>query len=84
MKTTCILSFAILCVASQALGQQAHVNLDWNPHKNTQNLSPYGATYLPKSGRPTVTFRLRAPDAAVALPADRCCTPSAGQHADSV
>ncbi len=25
------------------LAQQAHVNLDWAPHRNTQNLKPYGA-----------------------------------------
>jgi len=50
--------------------QQAHVNLDWNPHKNTQNLTPFGANLIsPEVGDDhLVTFRLKAPDArAVAL-----------------
>jgi enterochelin esterase family protein len=46
------------------------VNLDWNPHQNTQNLVPFGATLISPEvkGDRTVTFRLKAPDAhAVAL-----------------
>jgi enterochelin esterase-like enzyme len=70
MKTAAFASLAILCVTSAATAQQAHVNLDWNPHKNTQNLAPYGANLLSpdvKDDR-TVIFRLNAPDArAVAL-----------------
>jgi enterochelin esterase-like enzyme len=48
-----------------ATAQQAHVNLDWNPHKNTQNLTPFGANLVSpevKDDR-TVTFRLKAPEA---------------------
>jgi enterochelin esterase-like enzyme len=70
MNTPALASLAILCVTSAATAQQAHVNLDWNPHKNTQNLAPYGANLISpdvKDDR-TVIFRLNAPDArAVAL-----------------
>ena len=45
--------------------QQAHVNLDWNPQKNTQNLVPFGANVISPEVRDdhTVTFWLKAPDA---------------------
>src|SRR3954470_24434725 len=69
-RTTGILFSTFLCVAHYAFAQQAHVNLDWNPHKNTQNLTPYGASLVSPEVRDdrTVTFRLKAPDArAVAL-----------------
>src|SRR5688572_24015924 len=65
-KTCLALAGAALLSASQPAGaQQANVNLDWNPHKNVQNLSPYGANLVsPEVGDDrTVTFRLRAPDA---------------------
>ena len=45
-KTTCVLFSTFLCVAHPALAQQANVNLDWNPHKNTQNLIPFGANVI--------------------------------------
>ncbi|MCY7350643.1 MAG: hypothetical protein LH606_08235 [Cytophagaceae bacterium] len=46
-----------------ARAQQAHVNLDWNPQKNTQNLLPFGANVISPEVRDdrTVTFRLKAP-----------------------
>src|SRR3954447_9498374 len=65
MKTIAILFSAFLCGAHHALAQQANVNLDWNPHRNTQNLVPYGANVISpevKDDR-TVTFRLKAPEA---------------------
>ena len=45
--------------------QQAHVNLDWNPQKNTQQLVPFGANVISPdvAADRTVTFRLKAPDA---------------------
>jgi enterochelin esterase family protein len=54
-----------LVLAAPAAGQQAHVNLDWNPHKNVQKLAPYGATLIsPEVGDDRmVTFRLKATDA---------------------
>ena len=70
MKTILLVPLAFLGVCTAAWAQQAHVNLDWNPHKNTQNLTPFGASLISpevKDDR-TVTFRLKAPDArAVAL-----------------
>jgi enterochelin esterase family protein len=45
--------------------QQANVNLDYNPQKNTENLIPLSATLNSPDVRDdgTVTFRLRAPAA---------------------
>ncbi len=59
---------AVVCalvLAAPAAAQQAHVNLDWNPHKNVQKLAPYGAALIsPEVGDDRmVTFRLKAPDA---------------------
>jgi enterochelin esterase-like enzyme len=51
--------------ALPALAQQAHVNLDWNPQKNTDNLVPYGANLISPEVHDdrTVTFRVKAPKA---------------------
>ena len=45
--------------------QQANVNLDYNPQKNTENLIPFSATLNSPDVRDdrTVTFRVRAPEA---------------------
>ena len=45
--------------------QQAHINLDWNPQKNTQNLLPFGASVISPEVNDdhTITFRVKAPDA---------------------
>ena len=39
--------FAILCRVAPALawGQQANVNLEYNPQKHTENLSPFSAPF---------------------------------------
>ena len=65
MMKTCAVVAAVLCASQPALAQQAHVNLDWNPHKNVQNLNPYGANVISPEVRDdrTVTFRIKAPDA---------------------
>jgi enterochelin esterase family protein len=54
---------ALLAAASICPAQQAQVNLDWNPQKNTENLVPFGANVISPEVRDdrTVTFRLRAP-----------------------
>lgn len=66
------ISHRILIAGMSALGalipaaaQQAQVNLDWNPQKNTQNLVPFGANVISPEVRDdrTVTFRVRAPGA---------------------
>jgi enterochelin esterase-like enzyme len=64
VKTSIVLA-SVLCAAYSASAQQAHVNLDWNPHKNTQNLNPFGANLISPEVRDdgTVTFRVRAPEA---------------------
>jgi enterochelin esterase family protein len=60
-------SFAVLCLWSQVLAwpQQANVNLDFNPQKNTENLIPFSASLNSPDVRDdgTVTFRLKAPGA---------------------
>jgi para-nitrobenzyl esterase len=52
-----------LLLASFAWSQQANVNLDWNPQKNTENLVPFSAPLNSPEVRDdhTVTFRLKAP-----------------------
>lgn len=46
-------------------GQQANVNLDYNPQKNTEGLNPFSAQVNSPEVRDdhTVTFRLKAPNA---------------------
>ena len=65
MNRTAILFAAFLCVSQAVMAQQANVNLDWNPHKNTQNLTPYGGNVISPEVRDDrmVTFRVKAPDA---------------------
>src|SRR3954453_15339894 len=58
--------FAGICAAVVPLiAQQAHVNLDWAPQKNTQGLKPYGANLISPevADDHTITFRVKAPDA---------------------
>jgi enterochelin esterase-like enzyme len=59
--------FTIVCLLAPALAwaQQANVNLDYNPQKNTENLTPFSAPLNSPDVRDdgTVTFRLRAPAA---------------------
>jgi hypothetical protein len=57
---------ALIWAASPfALAQQANVNLDWDPQKNTQKLVPYGGNVISPEVNDdhTITFRLKAPDA---------------------
>lgn len=64
MKTTLFTLFAGL-MCGTALAQQANVNLDYNPQKNTENLVPFSAPLNSPDVRDdrTVVFRLRAPEA---------------------
>ncbi len=64
MKTTLFTVLASL-VCGTALAQQANVNLDYNPQKNTENLVPFSAPLNSPDVRDdrTVTFRLKAPEA---------------------
>jgi enterochelin esterase-like enzyme len=61
---TCLLLLALLTVTT-AKSQQSNVNLDWRPHLNTENLTPFSAPINSpevKNDR-TVIFRLKAPEA---------------------
>ncbi len=62
MKTTGLL---LLCGAFAVFGQQAHVNLDFDPHVNRLNLKPYGASLISPEvhADKRVTFRVSAPKA---------------------
>src|SRR6187455_1498475 len=59
------LSFACLLSPFLLWPQQANVNLDYNPQKNTENLTPFSASLNSPDVRDdrTVVFRLRAPSA---------------------
>ncbi len=60
-----LLSLLAGLVCGPVLAQQANVNLDYNPQKNTENLVPFSAPLNSPDVRDdrTVTFRLRAPEA---------------------
>lgn len=64
-RVNCLLTALLLTGNHWVQAQQAHVNLDWNPQKNTQNLLPFGATVISPDVHDdhTITFRLKAPDA---------------------
>jgi enterochelin esterase family protein len=55
----------ILAGLRLASAQQANINLDYNPQKNTENPIPFGATLDSPDVRDdrTVTFRVKAPEA---------------------
>jgi len=65
LKSRSLHSLLFLSTISGAFAQQANVNLDWNPQKNTENLIPYGGNIISPEVRNdhTITFRLKAPDA---------------------
>lgn len=52
-------------VAIPMFGQQSHVNIDWRPQKNTENITPFSANVISPEVNDdhTVTFRVRAPKA---------------------
>lgn len=63
---------AFLVNTTLCTGQQANVNLDYNPHSNTEGLVPFSAPLNSPEVHDdqTVTFRLKAPNAtSVELPA---------------
>ena len=65
MKTGISFSIVCLLIPTVASAQQANVNLDYNPQKNTENLIPFSARLNSPEVRDdrTVTFRVRAPKA---------------------
>src|SRR5512134_2477461 len=65
MTRQLVLSIAPLLLCGTAFAQQANVNLDHNPQKNTESLVPFSAPLNSPDVRDdrTVVFRLRAPEA---------------------
>lgn len=65
MEIRRLLPLVLLIAAPPSRAQQANVNLDWNPQKNTENLIPFSASLNSPDVRDdgTVTFRLKAPSA---------------------
>lgn len=65
IRFTAFLAVFWLMGVIRLLAQQANVNLDYNPQKNTENLIPFSATLNSPDVRDdrTVTFRLKAPAA---------------------
>ncbi len=58
-------TLAFLFVSTLCFGQQANVNLDYNPQKDTEGLTPFSAQVNSPEVHDdqTVTFRLKAPNA---------------------
>jgi len=63
-RFACLLLPALLSLTI-VNAQQSNVNLDWRPHLNTENLTPFSAPLNSPEVRNdhTVTFRLKAPEA---------------------
>ena len=63
MKIYCYLVALVLTSSTVLTAQQANVNLDYNPQKNTENLIPFSATLNSPDVKDdgTVTFKLKAP-----------------------
>jgi enterochelin esterase family protein len=59
------MAMTALCLALPLQAQQAHVNIDWDPQRNTDNLVPLSANVISPEVHDdhTITFRLRAPKA---------------------
>lgn len=61
-----ILSFIAFALATCALyAQQSHVNIQYDPQRNTENITPFSAQVISPEvfDDHTVTFRVKAPDA---------------------
>jgi enterochelin esterase-like enzyme len=60
----CLLLFVLLSLV-EIQAQQSNVNLDWRPHLNTENLTPFSAPLNSPEvlNDRTVIFRLKAPEA---------------------
>ncbi len=78
----CLLLFVLLSLV-EIQAQQSNVNLDWRPHLNTENLTPFSAPLNSPEvlNDRTVIFRLKAPEAKKVGAAGRSYPGSAGQRA---
>jgi len=65
MKKRCYVTLLLLASGLTLAAQQANINLDYNPQKNTEGLIPFSADLNSPDVKDdgTVTFRLRAPQA---------------------
>lgn len=65
LNACCKAAIAFILAAPGSFAQQANVNLDWNPQKNTQKLNPYGGNVISPdvNDDQTITFRVKAPEA---------------------
>ena len=65
IKTLLLIPVLITAVSHFITAQQSHINLDWAPQKNTQNLKPFGASVISPevADDGMVTFRVAAPEA---------------------
>src|SRR5450756_991534 len=86
MKTRTYLSAVCLVLPAFLWPQQANVNLDYNPQKNTENLIPFSATLNSPDVRDdgTVTFRLKAPAAKEVLLSGVAILTALGKSGQSV
>jgi len=69
MKKILFTSLIFTTFLINSAGQQAHVNLDWDPQRNKENLVPFGANVISPEvfDDHTVIFRMKAPDASKVL-----------------
>ncbi len=86
MKARTYLSAVCLLSPAFLWPQQANVNLDYNPQKNTENLIPFSATLNSPDVRDdrTVTFRLKAPAAKEVLLSGVAILTALGKSGQSV
>lgn len=86
MKLRAYLSIAFLLLPMLVRSQQANVNLDYNPQKNTETLIPFSASLNSPDVRDdgTVTFRLWAPAAKEVLLSGVAVLTALGKSGQSV
>lgn len=64
MKKYLFIAAGLILMSGLSSGQQANVNLDYNPQKNSEGLIPFSAAVNSPEVHDdnTVTFRLKAPN----------------------
>lgn len=64
IKTLVILSAVLALGAGKLLAQQDHVNVDWDPQRNKEGITPFSARVISPEVHDdhTVTFRLMGPE----------------------
>ncbi len=60
-----LITIMLMAAAAVMSAQQSHVNIDWQPQKNTENITPFSCRVISPevSDDHMVTFRVYAPDA---------------------